>query len=273
MGVFVKNRKEIFYELPEKGLKMEKYQDEKKQLEYLWDGLRFNLKNESMMNIEEITNRADELNIKINKLETLAKETNKMGTDQEYQKKLRKRKELVNYISYLRDNGGIDSENMDPKDLIEPRSENIGQLLIYQRFWRNVGQNYNKNFDMGMDWKTKVQKLEIEIEQTNRMLDEIEEKEYEQEREREMSRQRELVEEREREYEYMNTNQEESKYMEKEDIELSVPKYGQEEFEWREKEERIKTENLERENKELEESIKALETQKRDIEVPLKRGN
>jgi hypothetical protein len=269
----VKNRKEVFYELPEKGLKMEKYQDEKKQLEYLWDGLRFNLKNETVMNIEEITNRADELNMKINKLETLGKETSKMGSDQEYQKKLQKRKNLVNYIAYLKDNRGVDADNMDPKDLMEPRSNNIDQLLVNQRFWRNVGQNYNKNFDMGMDWKTKVQKLEIEIEETNRMLDDIEEREQEEAREREMKRQRQMVEEREREYEYMH-QQDESRYTDgNNDINLSSPQYGQEEFEWRENEERIKTETLEKENQELEQNIRQLEDQKREIEVRVTRGN
>jgi hypothetical protein len=230
-------------------------------------------------NNQEITNRAEDINKKIVSLEKLAKETKKQSTDKEYFNKLQKRKNLVYYILALKENKGIDPDNFDPndlKDLEEPQNYEIDQLKLNQRFWKNVGKYYNKNFEMGMDWNTKVQKLEMEIEKINRVLEEIEEKEQEEEREREMEAQRKLVEDREKDYEYAHQYQEESKYSEpdvNEDIEISVHKYGQEEFEWKENEEKLKADKLERENAELEQSIKQLEDQKRRIEVKLIRKN
>ena len=268
MGAFVQKKKFVFYELPERGLQIEKYMTEKKDVECLWDGLKFNLKNETVTNSEEIKNRVEELQIRIDNLEKLAKSVNQTKSDALYLKNLKKRKELTDYVIYLCNNGGVDENYILEKDFEEPRSQNLEKLMIDQRFWRNLGRYYNQNFDNGIDYESKVTQLEIEIEKRNKELDEMEEEENRQQRMREEKRQEEMIRKREEEFEEVHY-QEESNYREEsqEDIVMSIEKRGREEFDRKEREEQERVERLEKENMELEISIRQLENQKKKMEV------
>lgn len=266
MGTKIQNKKEIYYELPEKGIKKEEFLDKNDKLNILWDNFKFNIENDNVMNYQEITHRAEELDNDIKNVERLAIEANIPPP-----KQMAKRKNFINYVKLLNRNGGVDENNFVEKDFEEPRSENLRKLMLNQRFWRNVGQQYNQKFDKKIHWEPKVQKLEMEIEETHKLLDEMEAEEERKEREIEQEHQRRLIEQREEEFHDIHNYQKDE--ISAQDYEYDIEQQGQEEFIKKEREEQQKAQKIERENEELEYSILRLEDEKKKMEVELIRKN
>ena len=219
------------------------------------------------MNYQEITHRAEELDNDIQNVEKLAKEASISPSGD-----LAKRKKFVNYVQLLNQNGGVDENNFVDEDFKEPRSENLRKLMLNKRFWRNLGQHYNKNFEKKISWEPKVQKLEIEIEETHKILDEMEEEDERRQREIEEDRQRKLVEQREEEFHQIHDYQKDEiipEYGVYVDDYEEIEKQGMEEFYQKEREESEKAEILEKENQDLENSIFRLENEKRMMQVEI----
>lgn len=275
LGAFVQKKKNVFYDLPELGIELQKYAQEKIEFENAWDTFQFNLKDENVIQSQEIVTRSRDLERKIVNLEKSSIEVDQRKSDAEYLKKLQKRRNLVQYILELDQNNGVDGANLMDDDFEEPRSENLGRLKKDQRFWRNLGHFYNGNgYSGGIDHKSKMEILEIQILDVNNQLDQMEEEESNRQRMMEEERQRELVRQREQEYEHAHHYQEDSRYdADEREGDFSVQRQADEEFRRREEEERERLSKMESENLELERSIRRLEDQKRKIEVKVTRPN
>lgn len=285
LKTFVKKNK-VFYELPEQGILAKKYMQMKDDLKQFWNSFEYNFKSENVMNYQEIVRRTDELVHTIDQVEKQAVVSNQTESDKIYLDLLNKRKEFVEYVIKMDREDCIDKANLHTNDYDEPRNEELRKLMTTQRFWRNTGMKFNSLFDRKINWNSKVQSIGIEIEQIHRELDDLEDEKRRKEYERQRQLEQKELEERQEEFMKVHQFQEEPRSnhdyrpehapngydhsrsgMRQEDVDLSANRYGQEEFEWKEREEAEKIATLERENEELERNIRNLEEQKMTIEV------
>lgn len=240
-----------FYELPEKSLGLEQYQQERGTLEKHWDSFKYNLESQGVFSAEEITVRARELGEQIRKVRRLIPQIEPRGQVKQYSKKLEKRLELVRYIQNLEANDGFDFDRLEEGQDIgaEHANAELSSLHRNRRYWRNIGSAFNELFDKQLKWEGKVELLDLNIKEEEERLKREDERGAE-----------EPAEEKIEEVEEEADAQDPSEAGEAEaPAEPESPRTIEEEDE-----DESETERL---NQKLERSIRKIEQEKRQIEV------
>ena len=253
----------IFYDLPEDGAKKEEYKNKKGKLENLWDSFKFNLDSPEMLRSEEIIIRSKEISKVINEVEKVERELNIKNKGTEYSVKLAKRKQLVHYIEELNMNNSIDSENIMDEDFEQEPTVVLADLKKNKLFWRNLGTYYNKQFEKNFNWELKrdaiQRQMEDERKQMNGKHDDDEVNEEKEDNKEEVLLQDSIQDD----YRIEDNHENVVQVHKKQENEVD----NHQGYQVDEEEERRYEQQMELGNLDLEEKIRQLEREKRNMEV------